>query len=543
MNSPSVTAGSAPLITALRSPACYAHPAGHIELLETHISWVILTGQYAYKIKKPVNLGFLDFSTLEARRRCCEEELRLNRRLAPSLYDAVVKITGSPDAPHVSGEGAAIEYAVRMREFPQSALASRLLTEGAITSKHIDALAARIAGFHANTGVAARGSPYGAPETVIASARENFSALDQLLTDGTAKAPIAELRAWTEHEYHARWTLFVARQTDGYVRDGHGDLHLGNILMLDGQLTPFDCIEFNPALRWIDVMSEIAFLIMDLMDRGHTNFATRFLNAYLESADDYEGLKVLRFYLVYRAMVRAKVHGLRAAQSDISSTERARLLEACRGYIALAQRCANSACPAIILMHGMSGSGKSVVAQALAETFGAIRLRSDIERKRLSGLDPLARSGSKLASGIYTGELTLDTYNRLLDIARRATNAGYATVVDATFLKRWQRDLFRIEARMRGIPFAIVDVTAPEAALLARIANRAAAGSDASEADQAVLTYQLAQRDALTNEELPQVLHIDTSRANATVTLREACETLPVLLAASTSQAVRPHTL
>ena len=575
-----VTTGSARLAThldaaiiaALRDPACYPHPVARIEVLETHISWVILTGRYAYKLKKPVNLGFLDFSTLEARRHYCEEELRLNRRSAPSLYETVVKITGSANNPRIGGDGAAIEYAVKMREFPQSALASRLLEAGALTAAHIDALATRIAAFHAQTGVAACGCPDGSPEAVIAPAHDNFTALATLLPDAADQARICALRIWTDQEFHARWTRFGARQTAGHVRECHGDLHLGNIVMLDGELTPFDCIEFNPALRWIDVMSEVAFLVMDLIDCGRTDFANRFLNAYLEAGGGYEGLDLLHFYWVYRALVRAKVHALRAAQDGIAAAERARLLGASRDYLELAQDCTGGGGsttsntsksyvtrPPIILMHGVSGSGKSVIAQALAEYTGAIRLRSDVERKRLCGLAAHARScivtsarsgivtsarssivtptRSSFAppapdAGIYAAELTLATYQRLLDLARGVINAGYAAVVDATFLKGWQRELFRRYANAKGIPFVIIDVTAPEAVLRARIAARLAAGNDASEADQAVLTQQLAHNDALTAEESSAVLRFDTARTDAEATLMATCAALRARLAA-----------
>jgi uncharacterized protein len=488
-----------------------------MDMLETHISWVMLTGRYAYKLKKPVNLGFLDFSTLEARHHYCDDELRLNRRLAPSLYLAVVAITGRADCPCIRDESmtiagdAAIEYAVKMREFPQSDLASALLADGRLTGAHIDTLAACIAAFHADTGVAAHGCPYGTPEMAIASARDNFTALGRLLPDTADQARLAALLAWTEHEYGATRTLIEARQTQGWVHECHGDLHLGNIVMLDGKLTPFDCIEFNPALRWIDVMSEVAFLLMDLMDRGRTDFASRFLNAYLAFSGDYAGLGVLRFYRVYRAMVRAKVHALRAAQDGIADTERARLICASRRYVDLAQRCADDAHSAIILMHGVSGSGKSVIAQALAEQTGAIHLRSDVERKRLSGLAPLARSDSMLATGIYTTDATRATYTRLLDLSRFAITAGYTVVVDAAFLQRWQRDLFRRQAHNRGLSLVIVAVTAPEAALRERITARLDAGNDPSEADLAVLTQQLAQCEALGSDESP-VVEIDTAR-------------------------------
>jgi aminoglycoside phosphotransferase family enzyme/predicted kinase len=526
MTPSTVATDSARLIAALRNPACYTHATENMNLLETHISWVILTGSHAYKIKKPVNLGFLDFTTLDARRDYCEEELRLNQRLAPYLYEAVVPITGSVDSPLMGGNGAAIEYAVKMREFPQRALASHLLADGALTTAHIDALAGCIVAFHAHTGVAARGCPYGIPEAVIAPARDNFTQIGCLLPEAVDQTRIAGLCEWTEHEYQAHWTQFHARLTDGCVRECHGDLHLGNIVMLDGKLTPFDCIEFNPALRWIDVMSEIAFLVMDLMDRGRADLANQFLNAYLEASDGYGGLAVLRFYRVYRAMVRAKVHALRATQSGTAVAGHERLVVASRGYLELAQRCAQDGQPAIILMHGLSGSGKSVLAQSLAQTLGAIRLRSDIERKRISGLAPLARSGSSLASGLYSAELTEATYHRLLDLARLSTAAGYPVIVDATFLKRWQRDVFRREADARGMPFVIVDVTAPEATLRARIAARLAAGGDASEADQ------LAQNEALSANELSAALRIENGQASAETIKREAAAALHSLLAA-----------
>lgn len=514
------------LIAALRDPACYPHPASRIAVLETHISWIILTGAHAYKIKKPVNLGFLDFRTLAARRHFCEEELRLNRRLAPALYETVVGITGTSVAPRVGGGGPAIEYAVQMREFPSEALANRLLAAGALNAATLDAFAVRIAAFHASAGVAACGSPYGAPQTIIASARENFTQITPLLADATDRFRLEAICTWTENEYGARLDLFTARQTQGCVRECHGDLHLGNIVMLDGALTPFDCIEFNPALRWIDVMSETAFLVMDLQDRCRTDLASRYLNAWLEETGDYAGLAVLRFYLAYRAMVRAKVHAMRAAQLEDGAAERVRLETACRHYLDLALRCTRRAEPALILMHGLSGSGKSMVAAALAEDQGAILLRSDIERKRLRGLAGLERSSSDVGAGLYTADATFATYNRLLDLARMITSDGYPVIVDATFLKRWQRELFRREARARRLPFVVVEVAAPEKVLRARIDTRLARGKDASEADQRVLTHQLGEHEPLAADELPDVLHVDTACDDVRDTASAACAAL-----------------
>src|SRR6266516_4567782 len=291
--------GQARLVAALAKPPHFGARFGpdceQVTVLETHISYVLLTGRYAYKLKKAVDFGFLDFTTLAARRHFCEEELRLNRRLAPALYLDVVPITGSVDAPIVGGDGIAIEYAVKMGEFPQDALASGLLTRGELVPADIDALAAMVAAFHGAIEVAAAGAGFGAPEGILQRAQDNCSALLPLLDDPAERA------------HAARRGAFLRRVEEGFVRECHGDLHLGNIARIDGELTIFDCIEFNPALRWIDVMSEVAFTVMDLEDRGRADLSHRFLNAYLERTGDYSGLAVLRFYLVYRALVRAKI--------------------------------------------------------------------------------------------------------------------------------------------------------------------------------------------------------------------------------------------
>ena len=281
-----------------------ATPAGK---LETHISFVLLTGTYAYKIKKAVDFGFLDFTTLAARRFFCDEELRLNRRLAPELYLEVVPITGTVDAPVVGGPGPALEYAVKMREFPQNALASRLLAAGLLEPADIDSLAARVAEFHGGIAVAAADGAFGASDEILRLAQRNFEVLAPLLATSPEQSELDELRAWTEREHAARRGAFLRRRQQGFVRECHGDLHLNNIARIDGEIVIFDGIEFNEAMRWIDVMSELAFTVMDLEDRGRADLAHRFLNAYLERTGDHAGLAVLPFYLAYRALVRAKI--------------------------------------------------------------------------------------------------------------------------------------------------------------------------------------------------------------------------------------------
>jgi len=513
------------LVAALAHPAAFGPGCTRVERLETHISYVFLTGRYAYKIKKAVAFGFLDFTTLEARRRFCEEELRLNRRLALTLYLDIVPITGSIDAPIIGGDGPALEYAVMMREFPQDALASQILARSELEPADIDALAAKVAAFHGAVGAAAPGSAFGAPSEVLRVARQNFTQLRPLLATVEEHDEIDALSAWTEREHAARRGAFLRRRKEGFVRECHGDLHLNNIARIDGELTIFDCIEFNESMRWIDVMSEVAFTVMDLEDRSRADLAHRFLNAYLERTGDYAGLAVLRFYLVYRALVRAKIARLRAAQLEAGAAKRALHAEY-RGYVNLARRYARPPRPALVITHGLSGCGKSTLSQPLLETIGAVRIRSDVERKRMHGVGALETADAGIESGLYTRTATGATYERLRTLARTVLVAGRIALVDATFLLRWQRDLFRALAAELGAPFVVLVFAAKEATLRERVARRRAEGRDASDADLAVLAHQIAAREPPAEDELPFVVNCDAEAPLDTVRAPEAWSTV-----------------
>jgi len=495
------------ILAALREPACYPHAAGPVELIETHISWVFLAGEYAYKVKKPLNLGFLDFSTLEKRRFSCEEELRLNRRTAPDLYLDVVPIAESADGPRVGGAGKVTEYALKMRRFPQEALADGVARRGELRAPEADAIAAAIAAFHAAIPAAPEESGFGAPEHVTAPALENFRQIEQLVADPAETAP---LRAWTQSESSRLREVFAARKRGGFVRECHGDLHLGNIVFLGGRPLLFDCIEFNPELRWIDVMNEVAFLAMDLREHGLDAAAWRFLNAYLEATGDYAGVRVLRYYLVYRAVVRAKIACIRARQPGAGAGAQGRARREYGEYLAVAETSAASARPAIVLMHGLSGSGKTTIAQAILERVGAIRVRSDVERKRLHGLAARARTHAQPYGGIYGPESTRLTYGRLKQAARDIAGSGHCAIVDAAFLRRAERDEFQALARELGVPFLIASCRASEAALRRRVARRDAEMSDASEAGVTVLENQLATQEPLGADELARAAPIDS---------------------------------
>jgi aminoglycoside phosphotransferase family enzyme/predicted kinase len=468
--------------------------ARSVRLVETHISWVLLAGHYAYKIKKAINLGFLDFSSLKARHYYCEEEIRLNRRLAPGIYLDVISIGGSAENP-VLGAQPAIEYAVRMRRFAVSRQLDRLVASNKLLPQHIDGLAATIARFHLGLPAAEASSSFGTADAVRLAAEQNFEHLQLLLTEHADLDRLKSLRRASDSEYAACRSLFGLRLKQGYVRECHGDLHLGNIVLIDEQAVPFDGIEFNPALRWIDAMSEVAFTVMDLLHHQRAALAYRFLNAYLEATGDYDGIAVLRFYLVYRAMVRAKVSAIRAAQPSLSQRAAVVARADCRAYFELTARCFALKQAALIITHGLPGSGKTTFSQIALERLQAIRLRSDVERKRLFGLKPLADSRVSVGIDLYSAAITQRTYARLRELAHELLLAGYTVIVDAAFLHQDERELFRQLADELSVPFVIASMQASAETLRARIMQRHQAANDASEADVAVLEkLQLAEQ-------------------------------------------------
>ena len=505
----------AALVRGLSRPEAYPEHGAQVTHLETHISHVFLAGDHAYKIKKPLELGFLDFSTLAKRRYYCEEELRINRRLAPELYLAVVPIGGSERAPRVEGGGPTIEYAVKMRRFSQDGLLERVLERGELGAGQIDEIAQQVAGFHAEAARAEAGARFGAAPSVVGPALQNFDQLVPLLGSAADRSTLEILRRWTVRQNQLLAPRFDERQRGGCVRECHGDLHLGNMVLIDGAVRIFDAIEFSSELRWIDVMNEVAFLAMDLAAKDRDDLAWRFVNAYLERTGDYDGVRVLRYYLLYRAIVRAKVAAIRAAQADSAARERAALEEKCRLHLTLAMRLAQDEQPALIVLHGLSGSGKTTCSQTILETIAAIRVRSDLERKRMYGLAAVARTGAAIEGGIYAAQDTAATYDRLAAAAEAALAGGFPALIDATFLKRAQRDMFRRLAARLDVPFRIAHFEASPEVLRRRVAAREQRGTDASEAGLAVLEHQLRNVEPLAPDERSLAVRFDTESLNA----------------------------
>lgn len=499
---------------ALQSPLAYTHPVEDVVVVETHISLVFLTGLFAYKVKKAVNLGFLDFSTLEKREHFCHEELRRNRKLCGNLYLDVVPVTKESGTIVVGGKGKVIDYAVKMVQFDRSLELDTLLKQGRLTMEQINQISRIVAAFHQSAPVAPIDSPFGRPEILIKPVRDNFTEAKRLNRDPKEQKQLEKLKEWTESEHSRLMPGFLSRKTNGAIRECHGDMHTGNMVLWKNRVMIFDCIEFNPYLSTIDVISEIAFLVMDLEHSGHPGHAWRFLNDYFSLTGDYEGLPLLRFYKTYRAMVRAKVTAIRHLQEK-DRREKQRTLEEHRSYISTALSYTAPRPVGLILTCGVSGSGKTTVARELALRIPAVHIRSDIERKRIFGLGQFEKSSPELSRKMYSAKGTELTYARLHEIAALCLESSHPVIVDATFLLEKERRLFISLGKQWGFPVVILYCKAPEKLLEERVRKRQLKGKDASEADIAVLRRQIRHFLPLSVREQSITLTIDTSSPSA----------------------------
>lgn len=506
------------LIDGLRRPEAYPHiDADSVTMHETHISWVFLVGDYAYKIKKSLRTPFLDYSTIEKRKHFCEEELRLDRRYAADLYLGVVPITmvdGKPIVEHACGGGGInsepIEYAVKMRRFPEQALLSHRIQSGSLTTDEVFALADRIAQFHQSAALLdARFSAkhLGTLDSVYQDASDNLQVLSDAV-GGHSACTINVLRQWTSEYFDEHRRVFQQRICNGFIRECHGDMHLQNIVHWNGELVPFDGIEFNDRFRWIDVLSDAAFVAMDFAARGRLDLCRSFINAYLEQTGDHASLAVLRWYLVYRALTRAKIAAMRADQAGLTDREQQSAQADCQQHVDLAYRFSLRDEAALWITHGVSGSGKTTVSEMVVQHRGAIRLRSDIQRKRHFGMSPTDRPTADQLKDLYCDSANLATYARLRRLSRCILRAGYPVVIDATFLKQEQRQIFRSLASREGATFGILDCHADVQTLRQRIADRIARDDDASDANLAVLDNQLASREPLSDAERECVFQV-----------------------------------
>jgi len=490
------------LTDTLRHAAAYPHPVSDIQVIETHISWLFLTGDYAYKVKKPVDFGFLDFTTLEKRKLFCEEELRLNQRLAPDIYDAVVPIYGPETSPQFGeaidpeDDRPVLEYAVRMRQFNPEQRLDLLLQAKRFEADWIDTLAEQIADFHNRIPRVAADSPWGETETIWDVVSDNFLHTGDKLSNMDDLLKLQHLSNLTAQTFRNLTETLRKRKADGFVRECHGDLHLANITLYQDELRLFDCIEFNLQFRWIDTISDLAFLLMDLEANKQFRWANRCLNRYLELGGDYDGVQLLNFYKAYRAMVRAKVSVI-GEQKDYDTLRR---------YLSLTEHYARTPEPVLYLMYGVSGTGKSHFSQQLLDAIGAIRVRSDVERKRLFR----ERSMKGEQVDLYGAEMNAYTFNRVQDITNSLLQAGYSVIVDATHIRARTRHAYYALSQRLQVPIRIVSCQCEQKLVEARLKRRVAEGSDASDADISVMHQQLNHLQPLTDDELDYTIVVDT---------------------------------
>jgi aminoglycoside phosphotransferase family enzyme/predicted kinase len=507
---PNFTPVNPSLIELLLRPDAYPHPVDKVELIETHISWVLLTGDYVYKIKKPLDLGFLDFHSLERRRFFCEEEIRLNKPWAPDIYIDVVPVTMSGGVAQISGSGTPVEYAVHMHSFDQAMRLDKQLESGDLTVADMRELATALARRHGSAGVVAHAKRTHTVRRAIEQIEENFEPLEGEIEKDSLDA----IRRWTIQQLHQLDAFIWQRFDGGFFRECHGDLHLGNLVRLPGGITTFDCIEFNDDLRNTDVMADIAFLIMDLVARRRSTLAAHCLNRYLELTGDYEGMRIFNLYFAYRCLVRSKVAVIRSLERD-SAGDRKDDLDEAHQYCDLARRQIRQRAPVLVIMTGLSGSGKTWVSGELIAALPAIRVRSDIERKRSFDLTETASSESGLATGIYSGQVSKEVYGRLNSVAAMLLAAGHNVILDASYPHVAQRAAALDTAKRAGSYCLLLHTVADEAILRKRILSRQKKHDDASEADIDVLEFQLRNHEPLTDKEQQQAIQCESDGFDA----------------------------
>jgi aminoglycoside phosphotransferase family enzyme/predicted kinase len=454
-----------------------------VRLIQTHVSWILLAGKFAYKIKKPVNFGFLDFSTLDRRRFYCQEELRLNRRLCPDIYLDVVKVREAPEGAAFHGEGVVLDYAVKMMRLPEERMADRLLAEDRLSGADMKSIAGTVAAFHRQALTGKEIDSYGSLETIRRNWEENFRQVEEFTGITITLQDLGIIREWTEQFMAGNAELFSRRVADGFIRECDGDLHLANICLTD-RVCIFDCIEFNSRFRYSDTIADIAFLTMDLEFRGRRDLALVFLREYIAASGDAGVSDLVAFYSIYRAFIRGKVGSFRLKDPGIPLVEKEAAKEKAMSYFRLARGYIlrqRLVAPAFIAICGLSGSGKSTIAVALATELGLELLSSDRIRKELAGVPLWQHSHDEYGGGLYSPAANEATYRELLARADRSLAAGQSVIIDATCQKRRVRESLHRLAASRGVPLYLFVSEAPEEVIRKRLAERIRQGTAISD--------------------------------------------------------------
>jgi aminoglycoside phosphotransferase family enzyme/gluconate kinase len=493
-----------PLIQRMLQPDFYPHAVQEpIQLFQTHVSYVVTTGNVAYKLKKAVDFGFLDYSTLEKRHHFCNEEMRLNERGAGSaLYLGVVPISEIDGKLVLGSDRHPVEYAVKMKQFPQDTLLSKILEQGELTEDLLRRLAVQVADFHRKSVTSEYIRSFGTVEQVRQAFDENYEQTTGYIGGPQTQQQFDETQAYTDRFFAERQNLFKQRMQQGYIRECHGDLHLRNICYWHDELLLFDCIEFNEPFRFVDVMYDIAYIVMDLDVRQRPDLRAAFLNAYVEETGDWEGLLVLPIYVSRQTYVRAKVASFLLDDPLASEADKKQAYETAARYYKLVWEYTQTPQGHLILMTGLSGSGKTTTAREVVRQSGVIHIRSDAVRKHLGGISIHERGDDSL----YTPEMTKQTYDRLLDLGISLAQSGYTVVLDAKYDRQTLRQAAIAQATAHNLPLQILHCTAPIDVLSDRVHKRSGDIADATVEVLAQQTYE-----PLTEAEQPFVVTIDTT--------------------------------
>ncbi len=463
------------LVQALLEPKAYPETTKQIELVQTQMSFVLLTDDYAYKVKKPVNLGYLDYTTLEKRHFYCQREVELNRRLCPEVYLGVVPITRDERKILIQGKGEAIEYAVKMRRLPREAMMDVLLASNKVTPEMVAKVAQKLAEFHKRAETNVNISAFGDINAIRKNTEENFSQTERYIGNTISRDRYQKVKAYTDNFIKENAALFQQRIADGRIRDCHGDLHTAHVCFTDG-ICIYDCIEFNDRFRYSDVAAEVAFLAMDLDHYGRAELARSFVSAYIDKSKDRELVKLLNFYRCYRAYVRGKVESFKLDDPYIAPAEKGQTLEAAGSYFDLAHAYTRSR-PILLITAGLVGTGKTALAQALAKRLGLVVISSDVTRKKLAGIPATEHRFEEFDSGIYSAEFSRKTYDSMLAEARDILAEGGSVILDASFIKAGERLKARELAEKMGADFLIIEFTLDEESIKQRLAQRLEQGT------------------------------------------------------------------